>query len=266
MIDSAAPQHEPAAAINPKITMIPKRNYSLLFLSATVPFLLMLNVLRAEKTLAQPSEKELVEMLGYLTVFQAGMHDLGFTEKDADAIASGIRKGLTDKKPSQEIMDRMPAFQTFIQAKIASAEAKMSERNAELAAGNLAEADAFFAKLKEDPKVIKSETGLHYKVLEAGKEARATMEDTVLVHYKGTLIDGTKFDSSYDRGEAASFPLNGVVPGFGEGLTKIGEGGKIILYIPSNLGYGNNPQSGGPIGPGDALIFECELIKITPSS
>ena len=102
-------------------------------------------------------------------------------------------------------------------------------------------------------------------MLEAGKEARATLEDTVLVHYKGTLIDGTQFDSSYDRGQAASFPLNGVVPGFGEGLTKIGEGGKVFA-IPSALGYGDNPRAGGPIGPGDTLIFECELIKINPSS
>ena len=160
----------------------------------------------------------------------------------------------------------MPAFQTFIQAKIAAAEAKMTARNAELAAGKAAEADAFFAKLKDDAKVQSSDSGLHYKVVEVGGEKRATLDDSVLVHYKGTLIDGTQFDSSYDRGQAASFPLNGVVPGFGEGLTKIGEGGKVILYIPSALGYGDNPRAGGPIGPGDTLIFECELIKVNPSS
>lgn len=246
--------------------MLNKRTYRSLFFTAVGSFLLQFNVLEADAPAEQPSETELIEMLGYMTVFQAGMHDLGFTVEDADAIAAGIRKGLQDAQPSAEMLERMPAFQTFIQAKIAEAEAKMSERNAELAAGNAAEADAFFAKLKEDETVLSSESGLHYKVLEAGKEARATLEDTVLVHYKGTLIDGTQFDSSYDRGQAASFPLNGVVPGFGEGLTKVGEGGKIILYIPSALGYGDNPRAGGPIGPGDTLIFECELIKINPSS
>ena len=246
--------------------MIIKRTYISLLLSAAGSFILTFNALRAEDAKAQPSETELIEMLGYMTVFQAGMHDLGFTVEDADAIASGIRKGLQDAQPSAEMLSRMPAFQTFIQAKIAAAEAKMTERNAELAAGNAAEADAFFAKLKEDETVLSSESGLHYKVLEAGKKARASLEDTVLVHYKGTLVDGTQFDSSYDRGQAASFPLNGVVPGFGEGLTKIGEGGKVILYIPSDLGYGDNPRAGGPIGPGDTLIFECELIKINPSS
>ena len=246
--------------------MINKRTYILLFLSAAGSFILTFNALGAKDTKSQPSETELIEMLGYMTVFQAGMHDLGFTVQDADAIALGIRKGLQDAQPSSEMLSRMPAFQTFIQTKIAAAEAKMSERNAELAAGNAAEADAFFAKLKEDETVLSSESGLHYRILEAGKKARANLEDTVLVHYKGTLIDGTQFDSSYDRGQAASFPLNGVVPGFGEGLTKIGEGGKVILYIPSDLGYGDNPRAGGPIGPGDTLIFECELIKINPSS
>ena len=107
-----------------------------------------------------------------------------------------------------------------------------------------------------------TESGLHYKVLEPGSDAKPTMEDAVLVHYKGTLIDGTQFDSSYDRGAPAEFPLNGVVQGFGEGLTKIGAGGKIILYIPSELGYGNNPRPGGAIKPGDTLIFECELVEI----
>lgn len=246
--------------------MLHKRIYLSLFFTAVASFLLQSNVLGTDAPADQPSETELIEMLGYMTVFQAGMHDLGFTVEDADAIAAGILKGLQDAQPSAEMLGRMPAFQTFIQARIAVAEAKMNERNAELAAGNAAEADAFFAKLKEDETVLLSESGLHYKVLEAGKEARATLEDTVLVHYKGTLIDGTQFDSSYDRGQAASFPLNGVVPGFGEGLTKIGEGGKIILYIPSALGYGDNPRAGGPIGPGDTLIFECELIKINPSS
>jgi FKBP-type peptidyl-prolyl cis-trans isomerase len=90
------------------------------------------------------------------------------------------------------------------------------------------------------------------------------MSDTVRVHYKGTRIDGTVFDSSYKRSQPADFSLQGVVPGFAEGLTKVGEGGKIILFIPSDLAYGNNPRSNGIIQPGDTLIFECELIKINP--
>ena len=90
------------------------------------------------------------------------------------------------------------------------------------------------------------------------------MTDSVLVHYKGTLIDGTQFDSSYDRGAPATFRLNQVVKGFGEGLTKVGAGGRIILYMSSELGYGNSPRPGGVIKPGDSLIFECELLEVDP--
>ena len=147
--------------------MLNKRTYRSLFFTILGSFLLQFNAVGADAPAEQPSESELIEKLGYMTVIQAGMHDLGFTVEDADAIAAGIRKGLQDEQPSAEMLERMPAFQTFIQAKIAEAEAKMSERNAELAAGNAAEADAFFAKLKEVETVLSLESGLHYKVLEA---------------------------------------------------------------------------------------------------
>ncbi|MEC7487331.1 MAG: FKBP-type peptidyl-prolyl cis-trans isomerase, partial [Verrucomicrobiota bacterium] len=111
-----------------------------------------------------------------------------------------------------------------------------------------------------------TDSGLYYKIVEPGEGDRPSLTDSVLVHYKGTRIDGTTFDSSYERGEPATFPLNGVVAGFGEGLTKIAAGGKIILYIPSDLGYGNTPRPGGEIQPGDTLVFECELIEINPGS
>jgi len=212
------------------------------------------------------SETELVHMLGYLTVFQSGMKELGFTAADADAIAAGIKQGLTDDEPSPAMTSKMAAFQEFIGARIAIAEASMAAENAKAAESNLAQSAEFFANLKGRDGVKSSPSGLFYKVIEAGSDVKPSLEDTVLVHYKGTLIDGTIFDSSYDRGEPASFPLNGVVAGFGEGLTKVGAGGKIVLYIPSSLGYGDNPRAGGPIKPGDTLIFECELIEVNPAS
>lgn len=156
----------------------------------------------------------------------------------------------------------MPAFQEFIQARVSVAQAAAEAAGAAAAAEGIATSKAFFAELAADAEVQSTESGLHYKVIEPGSDVKPTMTDKVLVHYKGTLIDGTKFDSSYDRGAPAEFPLNGVVKGFGEGLTKIGAGGKIILYIPSELGYGNSPRPGGAIKPGDALIFECELKEI----
>jgi len=93
-----------------------------------------------------------------------------------------------------------------------------------------------------------------------GKSPKAT--DTVLVHYRGTLLDGTEFDSSYKRNQPISFPLNRVIPGWTEGLQLVKEGGKAILYIPSKLAYGETGTPGGPIGPNETLIFEVELIKV----
>jgi FKBP-type peptidyl-prolyl cis-trans isomerase len=212
------------------------------------------------------SNTELIEMLGYLTVFQSGMKELGFTAEDAPAIAKGIERGLSDAQPDESMLAKMPAFQEFIQARAEKAEAAAAVEAEKAAAGNIAAAEGFFAEIKDQEGVQSTESGLYFKVIEPGEGDKPTMEDTVLVHYKGTLIDGTQFDSSYDRGQPATFPLNGVVRGFGEGLTKIAPGGKVILYIPSELGYGNSPRPGGAIKPGDTLIFECELIEVNPAS
>jgi FKBP-type peptidyl-prolyl cis-trans isomerase len=105
-------------------------------------------------------------------------------------------------------------------------------------------------------------SGLEYKIVKegAGKSPKAT--DTVLVHYRGTLLDGTEFDSSYKRNQPISFPLNGVIPGWTEGLQLLKEGGKAFLYIPAKLAYGERGTPGGPIGPNETLIFEVELLKV----
>lgn len=131
----------------------------------------------------------------------------------------------------------------------------------------LADEAKFLADVqKTNPNVKKTESGLLYDIIEAGSDVRATkMTDKVKVMYKGTLKDGTVFDSSYDEGrEPAEFPLNGVIKGWGEGLMLIGEGGSIKLWIPSELGYG---QQGfyNMIGPNEPLVFEVELMSVTPS-
>jgi FKBP-type peptidyl-prolyl cis-trans isomerase len=192
--------------------------------------------------------------------------ELGFGAAEADLITKGFIAGAVVSEPDPAMMAKMPAFQEFIEPRVVKAQAAADAEAAKEAAASSAAVEAFFKALAADPEVQKSESGLYYKVITPGADATPAMTDTVLVHYKGTLIDGTKFDSSYDRGAPATFPLNGVVPGFGEGLTKIGAGGKIILYIPSELGYGQNPRPGGAIKPGDALIFECELVEVNPGS
>lgn len=209
-------------------------------------------------------DADALQKIGLVMVVQSGLEQLGFGADDAAAISKGFIAGASVSVPDPALEAQMPAFQAFIQKRVTAAQAAAEAAGAAIAAENIAAGEAFFAELAADSEVQQSESGLHYKVIEPGSDAKPAMTDSVLVHYKGTLIDGTQFDSSYDRGQPATFPLNGVVKGFGEGLTKVGAGGKIILYIPSELGYGNTPRPGGAIKPGDTLIFECELIEINP--
>ncbi len=104
-------------------------------------------------------------------------------------------------------------------------------------------------------------SGLQYKITKEGTGSAPKATDNVVVHYKGTTIDGKEFDSSYKRGEPATFPLNRVIKGWTEGLQLIKEGGKATLYIPSELAYGKR-GAGADIGPDETLIFEVELLKI----
>jgi FKBP-type peptidyl-prolyl cis-trans isomerase FkpA len=120
------------------------------------------------------------------------------------------------------------------------------------------------AFLKENAKkegVKTTPSGLQYKITKEGTGKNPKATDTVVVHYKGTTIDGKEFDSSYKRGEPATFPLNRVIKGWTEGLMYLSEGGKATLYIPSELAYGKQ-GAGSDIGPDETLIFDVELIKI----
>ena len=130
---------------------------------------------------------------------------------------------------------------------------------------NAEQSAAWLAKVEKKSGVKKTESGLLYKVVKAGDESvKATDDrDVVVVHYKGTTENGTVFDSSYDRGETAEFPLNHVIPAWTEGMKLVGKGGKIILWCPSELAYG--PRGAGrDIGPNQALKFEVELIDVKP--
>jgi FKBP-type peptidyl-prolyl cis-trans isomerase len=114
-------------------------------------------------------------------------------------------------------------------------------------------------------KAEKTATGIYYIIEKAGNGKHPAAENTVKVHYKGTLLDGTKFDSSYDRNEPAEFPLTQVIPGWTQGIPLFEEGGKGKLIIPSSLAYGENAPPGSPIKPNSVLLFEIELLKIMPT-
>jgi FKBP-type peptidyl-prolyl cis-trans isomerase len=110
--------------------------------------------------------------------------------------------------------------------------------------------------------MTKTASGLMYEVLVMGKGPKPTAENTVSVNYEGTLIDGTIFDSSYERGEPATFPLNGVIRGWTEGLQLMPIGSTFRFIIPADLAYGNNPPPSSSIQPGSTLVFKVELLKI----
>lgn len=126
---------------------------------------------------------------------------------------------------------------------------------------SIMEGEQFLAENAQKEDVQTTESGLQYKILEEGTGETPEPTDVVKVHYTGKLVDGTVFDSSVERGEPVTFPLNGVIQGWTEGLQLLKEGGKAELYIPSNLGYGTR-GAGGVIPPNATLIFEVELISI----
>ena len=154
----------------------------------------------------------------------------------------------------EEIMSTLQAYQ----------QKQMAERQEEaqaVADTNKEAADAFFAENAGKEGVVTTESGLQYTVVEEGDGASPTAEDVVEVHFEGTLLDGSVFDSSYQRGETVSFPVNGVIPGWTEALQLMKVGAKWKLYIPSELAYGAG-GAGQMIGPNAALVFDVELIGI----
>ena len=136
---------------------------------------------------------------------------------------------------------------------------KLKEQQAQAAKE---EGESFLKENAKNEGIVTTASGLQYST-PWGTGASPDATDEVTVHYRGTLLDGTEFDSSLKRGEPISFPLNGVIRGWTEGLQLMKEGGKTTFYIPQELAYGARPAPGGAIPPYAALIFEVELIKVT---
>lgn len=176
---------------------------------------------------------------------------------DIDAFAAGFRDGAEGKEgkmTQEEIAAEMQAYQEKMMAEQQAAQSALGD-------ANLAAATAFLEENKGREGVVVTETGLQYEIIEAGEGAKPGTEDTVEVHYRGTLVDGTEFDSSYKRGETVTFGVGQVIPGWTEALQLMPVGSKWNLYIPPELGYGAG-GAGQMIGPNSALVFEVELISI----
>ena len=166
-----------------------------------------------------------------------------------------MRTALTDSiEIPQEVMQQvMQKFQTQLRA-------KQQEKQAAVAAEKKKEEDTFLAENAEKEGVQTTESGLQYKVIEEGEGDSPVAQDQVQVNYEGKLLDGTVFDSSYERGKPATFGVSQVIKGWTEGLQLMKEGAKYEFYIPAGLAYGQ--RGSGKIGPGETLIFTVELLDI----
>jgi FKBP-type peptidyl-prolyl cis-trans isomerase len=166
-----------------------------------------------------------------------------------------VTKGMQDAVDGNELFMDTYVANTFVTEYMQSLEAVAYD-------GNLEEGTAYLEENKNRKGVKSTESGLQYEILVEGDGPKPTDESNVTVHYHGTLIDGTVFDSSVDRGEPAQFGVTQVIPGWTEALKLMTVGSKWKVYLPSEIAYGANSRPGGPIEPNMALIFEIELISI----
>lgn len=209
---------------------------------------------------AAPAEDPAVFMsMGYAMASQLRLN-IGFSEEELESVFEGMRMAAMGEDEPENFQDAVARAQQIYMTRMQAFQKEEQARAAEIAEGNKAEAEAFFASLEEQEGIQKTDSGLYYEMLEEGDGESPDETARVRVNYRGVLIDGREFDANED----AEFMVNRVVPGFSEGLQLLSEGGKIKLYIPSELGYGDRPaRPGSVIEPGDALIFEVELLEVT---
>ncbi len=209
------------------------------------------------QTLAEPDLNTLTDRVSYIVGYDMGArYAQSGLELNTDALVAAIEAATAGEAPAlsqAEIQQAMKSFQELQQAKFAEAQKS-------IAADNLKQGKEFLAANAKKDGVKTTESGLQYKIITEGTGAKPTLQDKVSAHYRGTLLDGTEFDSSYARGEPATFGVAHVIAGWTEALQMMPEGSKWEVYIPSDLAYGFG-GSGPKIGPNSTLIFEIELLK-----
>jgi len=208
----------------------------------------------ADKTELKDQRDKESYSLGYQ--FGEGLRTQGM-EVNIDVYVSAVRDALGGKEP-QLSAEEMRSIMTGLRQKVAAAQQKSLKEQGDK---NLAEGKAFLAENGKKKEVKTLPSGLQYKVLSEGTGKTPKKSDTVTVHYRGTLINGTEFDSSISRGQPATFKVSGVIPGWTEALQLMKEGAKWQLFVPPDLAYG---ERGMPprIAPQSTLIFEVELISV----
>ncbi len=180
---------------------------------------------------------------------------------DPAIVMQGLKDGLAGTKPlltEEESRSVLMQLQEDMRK-------KQAEKAQQMGTANKTQGEAFLAANKSKEGVVTLPSGLQYKILKAGTGPKPTASDSVVCNYRGTLIDGKEFDSSYKRGEPATFPVSGVIKGWTEALQLMPVGSKWQLFVPADLAYGER-GAGADIGPNSTLIFEVELISIQSKS
>jgi FKBP-type peptidyl-prolyl cis-trans isomerase FklB len=194
--------------------------------------------------------------MNYALGYQLG-RDLTGLELRSDALLKGLEDGRSGTTPQLD----QPAMETALQGLEARINEQRTKAQAAAAQKASAAGAAYLAENAKRPGVQTTASGLQYKVVTEGKGRKPTASDTVTVHYRGTLVDGSEFDSSYKRGQPATFPVNGVIAGWTEALQLMSEGSKWQLAIPAALAYGDR----GPLA-GQVLLFDVELLSAAPQA
>lgn len=211
----------------------------------------------------EPTKEEILsyfKTLGWMNIKQSGIHSLGPDAKEADAYLAGCALAIENKECPVKLGEVMEPMQKFFQKRSEEFEKKHREEMKVTAEKNRNDGTKYFEnERKKDASIKVTSSGLGYKVIKEGDaKKKASDEDTVEIFYTGKLIDGKVFDEC--KSKPISFPLNGVVPGIKEGLKLVGEGGHVVLYLPSSLGYGDMEIPSIPAG--SFLIFEVEVVKV----
>jgi FKBP-type peptidyl-prolyl cis-trans isomerase len=197
------------------------------------------------------------QKLGYIIGMDIGssLKQQG-TEMDLDSLLAAVKATYNDEPLAMTPEEAASIRETFI----ASRQAEAEQERSSMASINAAEGDKFLLENRTKEGVQITDSGLQYKVVVMGDGAKPAASDKVTVHYRGTLLNGEEFDSSYSRNQPTSFQLDQVIPGWTEGVQLMPVGSKFLFYIAPGLAYG--PNGGGPIGPNSTLIFEVELLSI----
>lgn len=202
------------------------------------------------------TEAQLMESYGWLMGARMGLAELEFTPAQLDSMAKGMKLVAAGQPPPYNGEQVGPELEAFLAKKNQNFLAKLRNQN-------LAEAATFFTKLKENKNVQELASGLRYEILKAGSGAYPKVGQQAKIHYTGTFINGQTFDSSIQRGQPTEMVIKegAIIAGMVEGLQKISVGGKIKLYVPPHLAYGDEGIPGG-IPPAATLIFEVELLDV----